>query len=303
MFVSIRRLLTFMLDLPDRLYMVKETSYLTTSQGQAIGQAYKLSLGAAAVLLLCVVIPLYATAGTVRAQNQNGIFEPEPGAVISGVISIRGTARDDSFLRYELAFDNGSGWLAFAEGDQPVTDGTLAIWDTTVGQPQSPVFPDGVYQLRLRVVRSDYNYDEYFVRDLTIVNEATTTPTATATLTAEATTPLGTLTPGETATSGFTILQPTPLPSLTPFATPTLPGTPPEESTPVGLADPRSGSRPDDAGLLPRLFGMGVDRLDNAFWAGVGLALSAFALLALYLLLRALVRYVWRTYRARRYRN
>ena len=46
-------------------------------------------------------------------------------------------------------------------------NGPLAIWDTTVGREiNAPVWPDGRYRLRLRVVRTDYNYDEYFVTDL-----------------------------------------------------------------------------------------------------------------------------------------
>ena len=71
--------------------------------------------------------------------------------------------------------------MVFAEGDRPVVNGSLAIWDTTVGYPSNPVFPDGVYHLRLRVVRQDYNYDEYFVNNLVVSNAMTPTPTETAT--------------------------------------------------------------------------------------------------------------------------
>jgi hypothetical protein len=210
------------------------------------------------------------------------------------VVSIRGTASHEDFLRYEVAFNRGQGWLTFAEGDQAVVGGTLAIWDTTIGQPQSPVFPDGAYQLRLRVVRQDYNYDEYFVNSLSVMNATTPTPTETATPADGETVVPGTPAPGITATSGFTIVRPSPLPSLTPFATPTLPQGPAAGSGSGGVTDPRASSTQNGGGLLSRLFDIDVRRFGDAFVVGAGIALLIFSLLGLYLLLRALARYLWR---------
>ena len=232
-------------------------------------------------------------------QVQNGITEPAPGDVVSGVVVIGGTAADDAFLRYELAFRRESGqWIVFAEGDRPVVDGTLAIWDTTVGYPQSPVFPDGDYQLRLRVVRQDYNYDEYFLRDLTVANGGgTPTPTVTTTITATVAAgesdPVGTATPRPG--SGIGVGRPTLLPSLTPFPTPS----PQATLANVASSDDRPGAgsgREEPAGLLGRLATIDAGRFRDAFWQGVTYAFYPFAALALYLLLRRFLRWLWRLF-------
>ena len=108
-----------------------------------------------------------------QQQNQpplpqiNGITAPASEDIIAGVVLINGTADHPDFLRYELAlykeFDPYAGWIVFADGAQPVISGTLAVWDTTIGRANNaPAFADGLYRLRLRVVRRDYNYDEYF---------------------------------------------------------------------------------------------------------------------------------------------
>ncbi len=109
--------------------------------------------------------------------QQSGISNPIPGQTLSEIVIVQGTAVHPNFLRYELAFlrddDPGTGWIVFADGDQQVVDGQLAIWDTTVGQNvNAPIFPDGTYQLRLRVVRQDFNYDEFFSGNLIIQNNS-----------------------------------------------------------------------------------------------------------------------------------
>lgn len=254
------------------------------------------SLWSALLLLFLTFWPQTAATQTV----QSGITGPAPGDVISGVVIIEGTAAHEAFLRFELAFRVESGeWIVFAEGDRPVVEGTLAIWDTTVGYPQSPVFPDGVYQLRLRVVRQDYNYDEFFLRDLTLANEdGTPTPTATTSITTtvaagELVPGAGTATPGSGSAIG--VERPTLLPSLTPFPTPS----PQATVANVASADNRPGApaaQEESAGLLGRLAAIDVGRFQNAFWQGVTYAFYAFVVLAFYLLLRRLLRWLWRLF-------
>jgi len=272
-------------------------------QGQTmIGRDYVPALGVAFALLL-FLLAHFAAARPALAQAQNGISEPENGAALSGVVSIRGTATHEAFLRYELAFSNGADWLVFAQGDRPVVADTLAIWDTTIGQPANPVFPDGIYELRLRVVRQDHNYDEYFVRNLTVSNAMTPTPTETATIAAQPTSGPGTPAPQASPTSGLFILRPTPLPSLTPFPTPSVPAAPAgsvTRGTPGALG---SGESNNGEGLLQRLLAIETGRYGSAFWVGVRLTLYAFMFVALYLLLRAIVRYAWRHIWARVYRQ
>jgi hypothetical protein len=226
----------------------------------------------------------------VQAQAANGITQPVSGETVAGVVMVQGTAVHPDYLRYELAFRNISNptadWIVFAEGSEPVNQGTLAVWDTTVGRGVgAPVFPDGLYQLRLRVVRADFNYDEYFVTDLVVANAS---PTMTPTAAADATSAPDTAVPAA-ATAVFQ--QPTALPSLTPFPTPTPAAAP--ESPVVNAGSDASAAAP---GVFDQLAAVDAGRFGQAFWLGVRLTGLIFAGLALYLLLRALLRRVWRSF-------
>jgi hypothetical protein len=243
--------------------------------------------------LILLLLVMLAWSRPLQAQSGNGITQPDGSDTIAGVVVVEGTATDADFLRYELAFlqeaNSGAGWIVFAEGDRPVVNGTLAIWDTTVGRTANvPVFPDGVYQLRLRVVRGDYNYTEYFVRGLLLTNDQpTATPTITETVTAVAPTPLLTAAPQ--------IVAPTPalLPSLTPFATPTRPPTPPgnERAVSGGINATANGEESEMApGLLGRLASLETSSVGRAFWQGATATFYLFVALFLYLPLRALIR-------------
>ena len=233
-----------------------------------------------AVVLTCLL-----GATVVAAQSTSGITAPASGETVAGVVEVSGTAVHPDFLRYELAFLNessGAGWIVFAEGEAPVVDGVLAVWDTTVGRSiGAPVFPDGVYRLRLRVVRRDYNYDEFFTFNLIIQNdEPTPTPTTTATATAAAGS-------GSSGPSDSPLVQPTPLPSLTPFPTVTPPPT---------VAGEAAGAPPTATAVSANLGELGAQagaQLSNAFWLGVNLALLLFGLLLLDLLLRSAGRRLW----------
>jgi len=226
-----------------------------------------------------------------QAQSENGITEPASGSEIAGVVVVVGTAAHPDYLRYELAFrhvsDPAADWIVFAEGSEAVVNGTLAVWDTTVGRDiGAPVFPDGRYQLRLRVVRTDYNYDEYFVSDLIVANSQ---PTATPTPENAETAPAVVVTLAVTAV----YQQAQPLPSLTQFPTSTpLPG--PLE-TPLGQIEVAETGE-TGGGLFAQVGAIDVNRFGRAFWLGVGLVAFLFALMALYLLVRALGRRLWQKY-------
>jgi hypothetical protein len=239
------------------------------------------------------------------AQAINGITSPAAGDTLTGVVTVQGTAVHPDYLRYELAFlaeaNQAAGWIVFAEGTEPVVNGTLAVWDTTVGQAVgAPVFPDGRYQLRLRVVRRDYNYDEYFVTNLTIRNEGPTPePTADATAVSLTATANALQPPAaSTAAPGGIFTQPTPLPSLTPFPTPTT------QATPQGNVAAGSSNRPADAeeggGLLGQMERIDSTQFGLAFWRGVRWSLALFFLLAFYLLVRNIARWLWRKYWAQK---
>lgn len=245
-------------------------------------------LGVAGLVLTSLLALLAVASGAAAAQQPaNGITSPEQDARVGGVVIIEGTASDPSFLRYEIAFfqqANPVGWISFAEGDRPVVDGTLAIWDTTVGRNVgAPVFPDGAYQLRLRVVRQDYNYDEYFLTSLFVSNsEPTPTPTITATETV-----LLPTSPAELATP-----VPAILPTLTPFPTPSPQPTPADDL--VASAGDGRGGPDENEGLLSQLGAVDTGLFSGAFWRGVTIVFYLFAALGAYLLLRGGARRLWR---------
>lgn len=242
-------------------------------------------------LMLSFVVLMGQVPGTAAQTPDSGIREPADGDTVSGVVVVRGTAVHPDYLRYELAFLQESnpeaGWIVFAEGSQEVINGTLAVWDTTVGRDiGAPVFPDGRYQLRLRVVKLDYNYDEYFVTNLTVSSDQPT-PTGTPSPTNPApAAPVELTSIAPEVTSSFQ--QPTPLPSLTPFPTPTPP------ATPAGIATAGPEEDGGSGGVLGTLAAIETGRFSRAFWQGVLLTGAIFAVMVLYLLLRAAARRLWR---------
>ncbi len=99
-----------------------------------------------------------------------GVYSPASGAKLGSYARIVGTAngRDPGhrFLRYELylspAGQENWNWL-FSSQKQLFND-VLYVLDTTK-------LPNGAYDLRLRIVYRDSNYDEYFVRNLVVEND------------------------------------------------------------------------------------------------------------------------------------
>lgn len=225
----------------------------------------------------------------VSAQTNSGITVPASGDTLTGVVEVRGTAVHPNYLRYELAFLQQNApaaeWIVFAEGTEPVVDGVLAVWNTTIGRDiGAPVFPDGRYNLRLRVVKTDFNYDEYFVTDLIIQNDG---PTPTATPDETAVVQTAAAVPAQpTGSSDSSFQQPTPLPSLTPFPTPT----PPPTVVGATPAAPQSGG---EGGLIGQLEAVETTQVGSAFWLGIRLTAGLFLAAGVYLLLRWLARRLW----------
>ncbi|MCP5095053.1 MAG: hypothetical protein GY943_05840 [Chloroflexi bacterium] len=248
------------------------------------------------VLLLCSLFLQMQWDEAWAQQPINGITEPAVGDTISGVVTVRGTAVHPDYLRYELAFwqeaNPDAGWVVFAEGDQPVQDGVLALWDTAVGQTiGAPVFPDGRYQLRLRVVKQDYNYDEFYLTELTIQNEGPTpTPTPDETAVSATTTAAsGTVDPSNNnSNNNSSFVERTPIPSLTPFPTPT------PQATAVRPESARSETDDPNIGLLEQVNSVDGSRFRVAFGLGVQIVGGLFAALGIYLLIRTIVRWGWR---------
>ncbi len=106
-----------------------------------------------------------ALAASVAERQGNGIFSPRAGARIQGRVDFLGTAADPDFLRWELYWSPAGAdeWAFAASRDKPVFTGKLATLDLAK-------LPPGAYDFRLRVVRRDFNYSEYFLRGLTVVD-------------------------------------------------------------------------------------------------------------------------------------
>jgi hypothetical protein len=144
------------------------------------------------------------------------ISAPAQGDTVRGVVQIVGTALHPDFNHYtlEFGFDPNVDDQWFPVQDpvaQQVQNGPLAVWDTTV-------IADGVYQLRLRVVRNDGLTEEFIVTGITASNAV---PTA-----------LPSIVPSLTPTA--TVGVPTPGPSPTPLIQQPPTGTPRPTATPGG---------------------------------------------------------------------
>jgi YbbR domain-containing protein len=83
------------------------------------------------------------------------LTEPRVGAVVQGEVELYGTAAIKNFDYYKIEFrsDEATGWSFIARYDQPVTEGLLAVWDTSA-------LPEGRYWVRLVVVEAIGNYVE-----------------------------------------------------------------------------------------------------------------------------------------------
>lgn len=152
------------------------------------------------LLLFALVCALGVSVPRTFAQSGPGITSPGTGSSVRGSVPVRGTASNDSFARYELYFkqepSGDESYIWFAGNTAQVFDGELGTWHTGDLAP-------GTYTLRLRIVRPDGNYGEFFARDLRVNLEAPT-PTPTETPTGPTPTPI----PIDTPTP---ITQPTPV--------------------------------------------------------------------------------------------
>ena len=101
--------------------------------------------------------------------NSQGIYEPQSGDIIRGQVPILGTVNGKTALnpfdRYEL-YITPSGleewsWL-YTSSEQ--------FWQSEIYTLDTTQLADGFYDLRLRIVYRDSNYDEYYVTRLRVDN-------------------------------------------------------------------------------------------------------------------------------------
>lgn len=79
---------------------------------------------------------------------------PLPGEAVQGVVLIQGSSAVEGFAsaQVEFRYEGGSGetWFLIQDQIPAIESGTLASWDTTT-------ITDGIYRIRLRVLRQDGN--------------------------------------------------------------------------------------------------------------------------------------------------
>ena len=167
-------------------------------------------LYAASLTVLCVSV-LWMTTSLAEAPEAR-ITSPQMNAEVRGKVLINGRTALPEFDYYKVEFGIGlqpADWAIVGEiHETPVADGLLETWDTTA-------LPDGMYSLRLRVVKPDGNYEEHFVPQIKIVNSVPTeAPTATISPTLPPTIAIAeTYTPAVSKPTAA-LAQPTPTPTL-----------------------------------------------------------------------------------------
>lgn len=125
---------------------------------------------AAILFIACVLAAGVSNAAHAQAPSDNGITSPAEGAAVSGVVEVSGVATDPAFQKWQidlLVDGKAQKATAIAVGTEAAASpAPLTTFD-------SSRYPNGNHRLRLRVVRRDGNYDEYF-RGVTLANPITT---------------------------------------------------------------------------------------------------------------------------------
>lgn len=106
---------------------------------------------------------------SVRIPGGQGFYQPDSGTVLRGFVPIEATVngtRSAHFRRYDLFIS-----LAGHQAWEWIGSGEDQVWQDTIFVLDSRQFPDGVYDLQLRIVYRDSNYDQYFLTDLVIDNQ------------------------------------------------------------------------------------------------------------------------------------
>jgi hypothetical protein len=226
-------------------------------------------LTALTVTGLLLSLGLLVVSAAPAQQGAIGVItSPKPGTAVRGSVSIEGTATHADFWKYEVHYGRGaspSGWVLIGDvHTTSVTNGRLEVWNTGL-------VPDGVYTLRVRVVRKDGNYEDFFARDIRVAN----------------TTPTDTPTPSETATP-LAPATATPLP-----ASPTVlidqpkretPSPSPSATRPAAMATATSVPLPDVSGTT----------VAGWLWSGAKIVLYGFAVLAVLVIARVILGWIAR---------
>jgi hypothetical protein len=249
-------------------------------------------VGAVGLLLAAMLFLMGSLWPAQPIRAQAGITAPTNGAAVSGDVVIMGTATIDPFQKYELHYklepSGNDAYIYFAGATTPVTNGQLGVW-------QAGGLPPGKYSLRLRVVKNDGNYAEYYTTNISVnqsgaaqepspsptSSEPTPTPIPTATFTPA---PQPTVAVGQVAQPA---LETQATPTLTPQVGAVVSGTIGAGGQPLTttLSVATGGESEESAGNLTRELGeaLSLNRLRGQFFNGMRISAALFlGVLALY---------------------
>jgi hypothetical protein len=250
--------------------------------------------------LLLAAVMLFVGGPMLPAHAQSGITSPATGSSVAGDVTVIGTATIDPFQKYELHYklepSGDDAYVYFTGNTFPVQNGPLGIW-------QTGGLPAGVYSLRLRVVKNDGNYAEYFAQNIS-VNQGPPTPAPTPTS--------GEPTPTPIPTATFTPApQPTPVvgqvnqPNLeVPTATPTTAvvvaadtGQGTDAAAPAALGDTTAADQ--SVSSVTRELGeaLSLNRLRGQFLNGIRFSAALFLGVAALYAGKRLFDWVWTQFR------
>ncbi len=221
----------------------------------------------------------------VQARNeqttQSGITSPEQGSNVSGPVPIMGTATGTPFARYELSYKESSrgeeAYKYFDGEPRQVVNGQLGVWHTDVLAP-------GTYTLRLRVVRPDGNYAEFFVHNISVsLDPITPTPDGPTPTPIPIDTPIDTPTPYPQPTVAEVRIEQPNIEGATEEPTATPP--PPSQGNGSGTTESQTSSS-DQSEIAPQpgILGdlgesLALERLRAQFFTGVRWSAGLFLLL------------------------
>ena len=254
------------------------------------------------LLAMGLLVTHGALAGpAVHAQNTSGITSPAAGSSIAGDVPVMGTAVIDPFQKYELYYklepSGDDAYIYFTGGTSPVVNGQL-------GTLNAAAFAPGIYTLRLRVVKLDGNYAEFFTPNVSINQGPAATPTPDESTEPTPTPiPTATFTPAPQPTPAVgAVDQPAALDApLVPSPTPTTEGGDSlaivvDPVQPAADQNAAANASPDGevSGSLSRELGeaLALDRLEEQFFRGVRLSASIFFIILIFYGAKFLIRWV-----------
>ena len=232
------------------------------------------------LLLAGALLTLAAQWGLVQAQSSSEITSPAPGTSVGGDIPIIGTAVIEPFQKYELHYKlepNGDDAFIYFDG------GTNQIQGGQLGVLRAADLAPGVYSLRLRVVKLDGNYAEFFAPNLSINQGPVATPTSDRPTPTPIPTATFTPAPQPTVAVGQ-VEQPVAVEDLIPTATLASESAAqaPSDGLPSGSDAVGDGGQSSSGGLSDQLAALvSLDRLQGSFMTGVRYAAAIFSSIAL----------------------